>query len=236
MLARIKAAGFKVLVLTVDVPVASRRERQLRSGLTSPPVITPRLFFQIAARPAWALAMARTGMPTMAFIDDYADPARGLSSVEHAGYMLRTSPGWDYLETLRAEWDGPLIVKGVLDARDAPRLAEAGVDAIWVSNHAGRQFAAAPATTEVLPAIRAATDLPLIIDSGYESGLDVIRAIALGADFIMMGRPFHYGLGAMGAPGAAHVFDIIRQDMIANMGQIGAKTLSELSNCLFSKQ
>ncbi|MGB1207987.1 MAG: alpha-hydroxy acid oxidase, partial [Paracoccaceae bacterium] len=222
MLARIKAAGFKVLVLTVDVPVASRRERQLRSGLTSPPVITPRLFFQIAARPAWALAMARTGMPTMAFIDDYADPARGLSSVEHAGYMLRTSPGWDYLETLRAEWDGPLVVKGVMRTHDIPRLEAAGVDGIWVSNHGARQLEGAPATIDVLPGIRDATQLPVLFDSGIEGGLDILRAIALGADMVMLGRGFHYAVSALGARGVDHLIEILTLDMEANMGQLGA--------------
>jgi L-lactate dehydrogenase (cytochrome) len=133
---------------------------------------------------------------------------------------------------LRAEWDGPLIVKGVMDARDTAHLEATGIDAIWISNHAGRQFDASLSTIEVLPAIRAATNLPLIFDSGIQGGLDILRALALGADFVMLGRAFHYGLGAMGAPGAAHVVDILRQDMIANMGQIGAKTLADLPSRL----
>lgn len=230
LLSRARAAGFNTLVLTVDVPVASRRERQLRSGLQQPPKLTPRLFAQVCMRPAWALGTARTGMPRMKLMDDYAakiqGPTEGLSSTAHVGYLLRTSPDWSYVEWLRANWDGPLIVKGCLDPRDAPRLEAAGVDALWLSNHAARQFAGGPAPIEQLPAYRAATDLPLIVDSGIEGGLDILRALALGANFVMMGRAWHYALGALGAKGPAHLADILRKDLIANMGQLGTADLA----------
>jgi len=210
----------------VDVPVPSRRERQVRSGLTTPPRLTPRLMAQVARCPAWALGIARHGMPRMRLIDEYAGKTSGLPSNKHAGYLLRTAPDWDYLRWLRDAWDGPMIVKGVLDAGDATRLEGEGVDAVWISNHAGRQFDAAPATIESLPAIRAATTLPVLIDGGFETGLDILRAIALGADFVMLGRPWHYALGALGADGPAHLTDILTQDLIANMGQLGLSALS----------
>lgn len=232
MLARAKAAGFSALVLTVDVPVASRRERQVRSGLTTPPRLTPRLLAQVARCPAWALGTMQHGMPRMRLIDEYAENLTGLSSTAHAGYLLRTSPDWDYVHWLRDHWDGPLIVKGVLRAEDAPGLEQSGVDAIWISNHAGRQFDAAPASIEALPLIRAQTTLPLIFDSGIEGGLDVMRAIALGADFVMLGRGFHYALGALGAKGPDHLVDILTKDMEANMGQIGARTLNDIKGAL----
>ena len=232
MLKRAKDAGFHTLVMTVDVPVASRRERQTRGGLQQPPRLTPRLAMQAALCPAWLNGIRKTGMPRMKLMDSYATQTSALPSTQHVGYLLRTSPDWDYVNRLRAEWDGPLIVKGVMDARDTARLEATGIDAIWISNHAGRQFDASLSTIEVLPAIRAATNLPLIFDSGIQGGLDILRALALGADFVMLGRAFHYGLGAMGAPGAAHVVDILRQDMIANMGQIGAKTLADLPSRL----
>ncbi len=232
MLRRAKDAGFSVLVLTVDVPVASRRERQLRSGLTSPPRLTPRVLAQVARCPAWALGTLQQGMPRMRLIDDYAAKVTGLSSTQHAGYLLRTSPGWDYLRWLRDGWDGPFVVKGVMRADDAERLEAAGVDALWVSNHAGRQFDAAPASIEVLPEIRAATNLPLIFDSGIEGGLDILRAVALGADFVMMGGAWHVALAALGDDGPPHLIDMLTRDMAANMGQIGAKNLADLSNCL----
>ena len=234
MIARAQAAGFKTLVLTVDVPVASRRERQTRGGLTQPPRLTGKLALQAAMRPAWLTGIWRTGMPRMKLIDSYSDQSSQLPSTQHAGYLLRTSPDWKYLHKLRDEWEGPLIVKGVLDPRDVRPLEEAGIDGIWISNHAGRQFDAAPATIAVLPAIRQETELPIIIDSGFAGGLDIIRAMALGANFVMMGRAFHYGLAAAGADGSAHVLDIIRKDLQANLGQLGSSDLLDLASRLLN--
>ena len=228
ILKRARAGGFHTIVLTVDVPVASRRERQTRGGLTQPPKLTPRLAVQAAQCPAWLAGIRKTGMPRLRLMESYSEVKSTLPSNQHVGYLLRTSPDWDYFKALRDAWDGPLIVKGVSMADDAARLADEGADAIWVSNHAGRQFDGGPATIETLPQVRAATDLPVIFDSGIEGGLDVLRALALGADFVMLGRAFHYGLGALGEPGATHVLDILRQDMISNMGQIGARRLSDL--------
>ena len=232
ILNRAKRAGFHTLVLTVDVPVASRRERQTRGGLTQPPKLTPRLALQAARCPAWLLGIRQTGMPRLRLMESYSQVKGSLPSNQHIGYLLRTSPDWDYFKALRDAWDGPLVVKGVGRADDAARLTDEGADAIWVSTHAGRQFDGGPASIETLPAIRAATPLPVIFDSGIEGGLDVLRALALGADFVMLGRAFHYGLAAMGEPGAAHVLDILRQDMISNMGQLGARSLKNLPACL----
>ncbi len=229
MLARARGAGFGTLILTLDVPVASRRERQTRSGLTQPPRLTPRLLAQVALRPAWALGMAQRGMPRMRMLEKYSTAtATTLSSTAHVGYLLRTTLDWDYVHRLREAWDGPFIVKGVLRPEDAAPLAAAGIDAIWVSNHAGRQFDAAPASIDALPGIRAATDLPLIFDSGIEGGLDILRAFALGADFVMLGRAFHFALAAMGPRGIDHLIDILAKDLIANMGQLGARDLRSL--------
>jgi L-lactate dehydrogenase (cytochrome) len=234
MLNRARQAGFKTLVLTVDVPVASRRERQTRSGLTQPPRLTPRLLAQVAMRPAWAMGMARRGMPHMRMLDKYSTGNVGnLPPTAHIGYLLRTAPDWDYVKWLRDAWDGPFVIKGVLCADDAPKLESAGIDALWVSNHAGRQFDAAPAAIEALPALRAATGLPIIFDSGIEGGLDILRALALGADFVMLGRAFHFALAALGAPGPAHLVDMLAKDMAANMGQIGARDLNTLPKPFF---
>ncbi|MEP1352643.1 MAG: alpha-hydroxy acid oxidase [Tateyamaria sp.] len=229
MLDRARKAGFKTLVLTVDVPVASRRERQTRSGLTNPPRLTPRLLAQVAMRPAWALGMAQRGMPHMRMLDAYTTPAaENLPVTAHVGYLLRTSPDWNYVKWLRDAWDGPFIVKGILRVEDATKLETLGVDAVWVSNHAGRQFDGAPASIEVLPEIRSATSLPIIFDSGVEGGLDILRALALGADFVMLGRGWHYALGALGAEGPAHLAHILREDLKSCMGQLGTRTLRDL--------
>ncbi|MEP3947543.1 alpha-hydroxy acid oxidase [Ascidiaceihabitans sp.] len=229
MLNRAKASGFRTLILTVDVPVASRRERQTRSGLTNPPKLTPRLLAQMVRCPAWAMGIMKTGMPHMRMLDKYTDAAgEGRSTTKHVGYLLRTSPDWSYVEWLRDTWDGPFVIKGVTRPQDAARLETLGVDAIWLSNHAGRQFDGAPAAIDTLPAMRAATTLPIIFDSGIEGGLDILRALALGANFVMMGRAWHYALGALGKAGPAHLADLLARDMEANMGQLGARTLGEL--------
>ena len=228
ILRRAKDSGFHTIVLTVDVPVASRRERQTRGGLTNPPKLTPRLALQAAQCPAWLSGIRKTGMPRLRLMESYTESRSALPSNQHIGYLMRTSPDWDYFKSLRDVWDGPLIVKGVSRADDAARLTDEGADALWVSNHAGRQFDGGPATIETLPAVRAATTLPVIFDSGIEGGLDILRALALGADFVMLGRAFHYGLAALGEAGAAHVVDILRQDLISNMGQLGTRKLADV--------
>lgn len=223
MLQRIKNAGFHTLVLTVDVPIASRRERQRRGGLTHPPRLTPRILAQVARCPQWALGTMRHGIPRLRFLESYSEHKGPLPSTEHIGFLMRTSPDWDYLRALRDDWPGNLVVKGVQLPEDAAALVQEGVNAVWISNHAGRQFDAAPAAIDCVAPIRAAVgpDLPLICDSSIEGGLDILRALALGADFVMLGRAFHYGLGAFGRQGADHVVHILRQDLYANMGQMG---------------
>lgn len=237
ILKRAKASGFHTLIMTVDVPVASRRERQTRGGLQQPPRLTPRLAMQAVQCPVWLNGIRQTGMPRMKLMDGYATDMEGsLPSTEHIGYLLRTSPDWSYVQKLRNEWDGPLIIKGVTNPEDAEALEKEGVDALWVTNHAGRQFDASMSTIEALPGMRAATKLPLIFDSGIEGGLDILRALALGADFVMMGRAWHYALGAIGEPGPAHLADMLKRDMESNMGQIGAKSLADVGNRVLSTQ
>lgn len=235
MIRRVREAGFTALVLTVDVPGESRRERQRRAHLSIPPHFTPRVLASIITSPSWALRMVRSGVPRMPFTESYVPNGhRSQDRFVHAGRVIRGYPDWEYLKRLRDLWDGPLMVKGVQDARDVPRLLELGTDVIWVSNHTGRQFEAGPAVTDVLPAIRKAAgpDVPVIYDSGIESGLDVLRAIALGADFVMLGRAWHYALGALGERGVDQLVHILREDMIANMLQIGARDLSQLADRL----
>lgn len=223
LLRRARASGFRVLVLTVDVPAPSRRERQRRAQLAIPPKVTPRMLWQVARRPRWALGTLANGTPRLKLMEEYLRLDGNAPSTAHAGYLLRAAPDWDYLAALRQEWDGPLVVKGVMEPDVAVRAAAAGVDAVWVSNHAGRQFEGAPAAIDVLPEIRAAVGpaLPLIFDSGVEGGLDILRGFARGADFVMLGRAWHYALGAFGPRGAAHLVHILREDLMANMAQLG---------------
>ena len=231
-LKRVRDAGFRTLVVTLDVPVASRRERQTRSGLTHPPALTPRLLAQIAMRPSWALGMARAGRPGMPLIASYTQPKIGLPTTAHIGYLIRTAPDWEYLHWIREAWDGPLVVKGVMQVEEVAGLKAAGVDALWVSNHAGRQFDAAPAVIDVLPAIRQACSLPLIFDGGVSGALDILRARALGADFVMLGAAWHFALAALGTRGPAHLINMLRKDLHANMGQLGLHTLADAKHRL----
>ncbi len=237
LLARARDSGFHTLVLTADVPAASRRERQRRSGLTHPPRMTPRILTQVLRRPTWALATLKHGTPRFHTLEKYQKAGSGMSSTAHIGYLLRVAPDWDYLKALRDEWDGPLVVKGVLNPDDALRLRNEGVDAVWVSNHAGRQFDAAPAALAALRDIRATIgpDFPLLYDGAVASGLDILRAIAMGANFVMLGKAFHYGLAAFGDRGAAHVVHVLREDMLASMSQIGACNLAALPGALIAE-
>lgn len=234
MLPRIKAAGFHTLIITVDVPEESRRERQRRANLTVPPKADLRTLREMASRPAWCLAHLREGiMPRMRFFDDYV-PTRGRESFTHAGALIRGIPDWDYLRELRREWEGHLIVKGVLRPEDAQKMVAEGVDCIWVSNHSGRQFEAGPAVIDQLPNIREAVgiDVPLIYDSGVAWGLDIMRALAKGADFVMVGRAFQYAVAAFGARGIDHLVHILKADIEANMSQLGSENLGGLAEHL----
>lgn len=217
---RAKAAGFHTLVLTVDVPGPSRRERQRRGGLTTPPRITPRLFLQSVLRPHWSLAVARIGVPSVRGLAKYASPHE---PARHVGLAPHAAPDPDLLKRLRDMWDGPIVAKGVLVPEDAVRLRDLGFDAIWVSNHGGRQFDGCPGSAEALPLVREALgpDTPVLFDGEVRSGLDVVRAIALGADFIMLGRPWLWGVASFGARGADHVTHILTEDMTSAMIQMG---------------
>ena len=236
MLPRIKAAGFHTLIITVDVPQESRRERQRRANLTVPPKADLRTIIEMAQCPSWCLAHLREGiMPRMRFFDDYV-PQRGRESFTHAGALIRGIPDWRYLQELRREWDGNLVVKGVLRPEDATRMVAEGADCIWVSNHSGRQFEAAPAVIDQLPKIRDAVgpDVPLIYDSGVAWGMDVMRALAKGADFVMVGRAFQFAVAAFGARGIDHLVHILKADIEANMSQLGVEKIARLPEYLLS--
>jgi len=236
MLARAKAAGFHTLIVTVDVPAESRRERQRRAHLAMPPKLSPRLISEVLRSPSWALATLKAGSPRMKFCEDYVD-AKGAAAFAHAGKLLRQYPDRDDIRHLRDIWDGPMIVKGILRVEDAVWLANQGVDAIWVSNHGGRQFDGSGASIEALPPIRAALgpDMPIVFDSGISGGLDILRARALGADMVAMGRAFLYAVGAFGDAGLDHLVHILRADIITNMAQIGVDDLAQLPAALATR-
>ncbi len=230
LVARSKAAGIKTLIITVDVPVGSRRERQLAAGLTVPPKMNATTLWRVAQRPAWALATLRYGQPRFKTLERYFPKDQMREGAKLIGSIVDGRPDWDYWDRLRSNWDGKLIIKGIMHADDAAMAMDHGADAVWVSNHGGRQFDGAPAAISALPEVvaRVGGQVPVIFDSGLRGGLDIARALSLGADFCFLGRGFLYGVAALGAQGAGHVYDTLRGDLENNMIQLGARLLADL--------
>ena len=216
---RAKAAGYKTIVLTVDVAEVGRRPRELRHGFTMPFRIGPKQFVDFALHPRWSLTTLFKGRPEMSNFDM---PGYSFDSTES-----RAGANWDTLAKLRDMWSGNLVVKGVLDAEDAVMLRDAGVDAVQVSSHGARQLDSAPSPISVLPAIREAVgpDFPLFFDSGLRSGEDVVKAYDQGADFTFLGRILQFAIAAGGEEGLQRLWDVLRDETSITLAQIGATSL-----------
>jgi L-lactate dehydrogenase (cytochrome) len=230
ILDRAAASGFTALIITVDVPVNSTRERQKKAGLGRKPRISLTQLARLASRPQWALATLAKGKPTLATVSKYFP---GVPMTDIARELDRQRLGMNSpakLERIRKRWKGPLIVKGIMHPDDVEPCLDCGVDGIVVSNHGARQLDAVPASIDVLPAIAEAVDgrAKVLFDSGVRTGLDVLRALALGADFVLAGRPFLYGICALGEPGGDLVATILRDDLANNMVQCGVERLDDL--------
>jgi len=235
LLRRAQAAGFATLVVTVDIPTATRRDRDIRNGLSVPPAFDLRTLVDIVQRPAWAFAMLRDGVPGFANIAPYLP--RGLSLAQlglRLSEMIEGHVSREKLQWYRAQWPGKLIVKGILAADDAATCVDVGADAIVVSNHGGRQLDAAQTAPDALPAIRArvGADFPLLADGGIRNGLDIARYLALGADYVLLGRAFMFALGALGARGPAHVMTVLQNELRSTMGQLGCPSIRQLPEFL----
>jgi len=231
LIRRAKDSGFVALMVTVDVPAPSRRERQRRAGVSVPPKPNLRTFVHAALRPNWSLTTLATGIPRFRGLEKYVGSANLSDAAEFIGRQLG-SVSWDYLAAVRDEWDGPLMVKGLMDPGQAMRaVADLGYDGVVVSNHGGRQFDGAPGSLDVLPGIAQALNGKgsVIFDSGVRTGLDVMRALALGADFVLLGRAFIYGVAALGERGGDHVVDILAEDLHSNMVNLGCERFEELA-------
>ncbi len=228
ILRRGKEAGFKVLIITIDVPITSTRERQLKAGLKMPPPRNLETFWNVAKRPAWAAATLKRGEPKLVTLEKYESDNFDMRAF--LAKLLHGRPTWDDVERVRDVWDGPVIVKGVMDVGDAVESVKRGFDGIVVSNHGARQCDGVPATISVLPEIAAEVGgkTDIIFDSGLRTGLDIVRARALGADFCLLGRPFLYAVAALGEEGAGHVMKVLKDDYANNMIQLGVKNVDEL--------
>jgi L-lactate dehydrogenase (cytochrome) len=220
---RAAAAGYRNLILTVDVPEIGSRPREKRNGFQSPMRIGPKQFIDFALHPEWSLRTLKTGVPKLANVD--ISGGKGFKREETRGKV-----DWAFLDRLRDYWKGRLIVKGVLHPDDAKRIREAGTDAVYVSNHGGRQLDSAPAAIQVLPAIRAAVgaDYPLLFDSGVRNGEAVVKALALGADFVFIGRPFLYAMGADGYAGLQQMVELIRSQIDISLAQLGCNDINDI--------
>lgn len=224
LLARFAAIGGEVLLVTVDVPGPTRRERDIANGLSVPPRRDWRTWAQCAMRPGWSLATLGAGVPEFRSITRYVPRgADAVTALEFLGSIMAAHVTPDRLRRYRDIWKGKLVVKGVLDVADARIAAECGADGIVVSNHGGRQLDAAPTAPEVLPAIRRAVGdgMAVLADGGARSGLDIARLLARGADLVLLGRAMTFSVAAMGAAGPAHALHLLTEELRGTMTQLG---------------
>ena len=234
LLRRAKEQSYQNIVVTADVPAPSRRERMRIAGAPlgsrGNSSFTPRVIWQTMLRPEWALRTLLNGGARFRNMEPYAKQHGAGSITKFIGEQLNGSLDWAYLAEIRESWDGKMLLKGILHGQDAARAVKLGVDGIIVSNHGGRQLDAVPAPLAKIGAIRAAVgaDVPLIIDSGIRSGLDVVRALSAGADFVLLGRSFMYAIAALGSKGGQHAANILLEEVCDVMAQLGLKTIDEL--------
>ncbi len=227
---RADAAGARVLVLTLDVPVRTVRTRELLAGVTIPFRLTPRIIAETLISPRYLAAYLRHGMLRFSNFVPYAREGAGLN--EMTRFVRSEISGaftWDDVARYRDRWKRPMVVKGILHPDDAQKAVSLGVDGIVVSNHGGRQIEALPASIDVLPAIVAAAGqrATVLFDSGVRSGWDVVRAYALGAQAAFAGKAFLWGLGALGEHGPEHVIDLFKEEIRSSLAQIGARSLTD---------
>ena len=227
LVARAEAAGYPVMMVTVDVPAAGKRDRDIRNRLAVPFRITPRIALELAANPRWSIETLRRGKPGVANYADLLKAATSYADVQKT--LITPSFAWDDLKRLRDRWRGSLLVKGVLHPQDARRCADLGCDGVVVSNHGGRQVDFGPPTIEALPAVveAVAGRITVMLDSGVRRGSDVLRARALGADFVLAGRALAFGVGAGGAAGAERAMDILKLELTRALGQVGALSMED---------
>ena len=233
LLDRAKNIGYKVLILTVDVPILSRRARDDRNGFGYPFKIGPKQFLDFALHPRWSLTTLLKGAPR---------PMNYVTS--NSGDQIfrrkesRGATDWNTLKRIRNAWKGKLIIKGIMNSEDAIKIKDSGADAIQVSNHGGRQLDSATAAINALPNIRnkIGNDFPIIFDSGIRSGSDILRALAFGANFVMLGRPLMYAVGADGARGLRRIINLIKEELSTNLGLVGLTNINDVNEKIIAEK
>jgi L-lactate dehydrogenase (cytochrome) len=232
---RAQAAGFETLVLTVDVQVSANRENNVRAGYSSPLKPTPRLAWDCMLRPRWLLGtFARTvinhGMP---HLENMGFPRIPILGNIDRPRMGRDGLNWEHVELMRKIWKGKLVLKGVLSRHDVRIARESGVDGIMVSNHGGRQLDGTISPFRALPgAVAEAGNMAIMMDSGIRRGTDVLKALAMGAHFVFVGRPFLYAASIAGEAGVRHAANLLREEISRNMAMLGISSVAEMTRDL----
>jgi L-lactate dehydrogenase (cytochrome) len=223
---RAAAAGYEALMLTVDVPVAGARLRDVRNGFTLPPSLTAKTVLDAAMHPAWWVNLLTTRPLKFASLSEWQGTVADLLNTLFDPTMTVEDLAW-----IRSIWDGPLIVKGIQTTADAERVVDAGADAIVLSNHGGRQLDRAPTPLRLLPEVVSAVGerAEIYLDTGIMSGADIVAAMALGADACLVGRAYLYGLMAGGERGVARAAEILSSEVRRTMQLLGVQSVSELT-------
>lgn len=216
-------SGYETLVVTVDIPVAARRTRDIRNNFSVALKVTPKFVWELVSHPTWSLATLKNGIPRFENMERYttqtgAKPVAGFVSSQISGRF-----NWDELKKLRDRWKRKLVVKGLLSAEDAVKARDIGIDSVVISNHGGRQIESLPASIDVIGEARAAVgpNYPLILDSGIRSGEHILKALAAGADFVLLGRAMMFGIAGLGPDGAKIVIDMLRDETSRALAQLG---------------
>jgi L-lactate dehydrogenase (cytochrome) len=231
LFARAKDAKCSALVITVDLQIMGQRHKDLKNGLSAPPKLTPASILNLATKVPWGLEMLQT---KRRFFGNIVGHAKGVTDPTSLGSWTAEafdpSLDWERIKQFRSWWDGPVILKGILDAEDAKKALAVGADAIVVSNHGGRQLDGALSSIRMLPQIMDAVGdkIEVHLDSGIRSGQDVLKALALGAKGTMIGRAFVYGLGAMGEAGVTRALEVIHKELDTTMALCGERNVADL--------
>jgi len=238
-MARAKAAGYKVLVVTIDTPVSGMRERDFRYGVR--PILQGDVWgslpyaWQFVTRPRWVLDYFADGRPNV--FPNVELPGKGAMPCGDVGILLEsTIVTWEDLRWMRDAWQGPIVVKGVHTADDARHAMDAGAQAVVVSNHGGRQLDGVPATLRALPEVLDAVNgcIEVLMDGGIRRGSDIVKAISVGAKAVLVGRAYAWALGAAGGPGVARAIEILKTDVIRTMRLLGCPSIRDLDHSYVS--
>ncbi|NLS15505.1 alpha-hydroxy-acid oxidizing protein [Rhizobium sp. P40RR-XXII] len=234
---RAKAAKCSALVLTADLQILGQRHNDIRNGLSAPPKMTVKNLWQMATRPGWCMNMLKTKRHSFGNIIGHAKDISDMTTLSHWTHsQFDPKLSWSDVGWIKEQWGGPLIIKGILDAEDAKAAVDTGADAIIVSNHGGRQLDGAHSSISMLPRIVDAVGdkIEVHMDGGIRSGQDVLKAIALGAKGTYIGRPFLYGLGAMGKEGVTLALEIIRKELDISMALCGKRDIKAVDRSILA--